>query len=142
MESPTEPISPSWLLPFVPQDWEATPPAVQTSVHTLHDELTQLRARVEALEARLMQNSTTSHRPLSSDSPYKKRRQRPTTIIPRKAGGKPGHPGHHQALLPHTTVHELRPEQCPCGSRTFTLLKPYHTHQVLELSPSAMDVTH
>ena len=61
-------------------------------------------------------NSTTSHRPPSSDSPYKKPRQRPTTT-PRKAGGKPGHPGHRQALLPPTTVHEVRPERCPVGTR-------------------------
>jgi transposase len=142
MESLTEPISPSWPFPFVPQDWESTPPAVQTYVHTLHDELTQLRARVEALEARLTQNSTTSHRPPSSDSPYKKPRQRATATTPRKAGGQPGHPGHRPALLPPTTVHEMRPEPCPCGHTTFTLSKPYHTHQVLELPPIAMDVTH
>ena len=55
----------------MPQDWEHTPAAVQAYVHTLQDELTQLRTRVEALEARLTQNSTTSHRPPSSDSPFK-----------------------------------------------------------------------
>ena len=63
----------------MPQDWEHTPAAVQAYVHTLQDELTQLRTRVEALEARLTQNSTTSHRPPSSDSPFKKPRQRPPT---------------------------------------------------------------
>ena len=142
MESLTEPISPSWPFPFVPQDWESTPPAVQTYVHTLQDELTQLRERVEALEARLTQNSTTSHRPPSSDSPYKKPRQRTTTTTPRKPGGKPGHPGHHQVLLPPTTVQELRPERCTCGNTTFALTTPYHTHQVLELPPIAIEVTH
>ena len=141
MEPLPESAHPGWPFPFVPQDWEHTPAAVQAYVHTLQDELTQLRARVEALEARLTQNSTTSHRPPSSDSPYKKPRQRPTTT-PRKAGGKPGHPGHRQALLPPTTVQELRPERCPCGNTTFALTKPYHTHQVLELPPIAMEVTH
>jgi transposase len=137
-----EPMSTVWLFPFGPQDWEHTPTAVQAYVHTLQDELTQLRARVEALEARLTQNSTTSHRPPSSDSPYKKPRQRLASATPRKAGGKPGHPGHRQALLPPTTVQELRPERCRCGNTTFALTTPYHTHQVLELPPIAMEVTH
>ena len=72
--------------PFMPQDWEHTPAAVQAYVHTLQDELTQLRTRVEALEARLTQNSTTSHRPPSSDSPYKPR-QRPPPLRPGKRVG-------------------------------------------------------
>ena len=88
MEPLTAPLSTAWLFPFVPQDWEHTPTTVQAYVHTLQDELTQLRERVEALEARLTQNSTTSHRPPSSDSPYKKARQRPHAAAPRKAGGK------------------------------------------------------
>src|SRR5262245_52997668 len=141
MEPLPEPANTSWPFPFTPQDWEQTPAAVQAYVHHLQDELTQLRERVEALEARLTQNSTTSHRPPSADSPYKKPHQR-TTTTPRKAGGKPGHPGHRQALFPPTTVQELRPERCPCGHTTFTLTKPYHTHQVLELPPIAMEVTH
>src|SRR5262247_355798 len=140
MELLTEPMSTAWPFPFTSQDWDQTPTAVQAYVHTLQDELTQLRARVEALEARLTQNSMTSHRPPSSDSPYKK--PRPRTTTPRKAGGKPGHLGHRQALLPPTTVQELRPERCPCGNTTFALTRPYHTHQVLELPPIAMEVTH
>ncbi len=111
-------------------------------MYTLHSELTQLRERVEALEARLKANSTTSHRPPSSDSPYKKPRQRTNATTPRKAGGKPGHPGHRQVLLSPTTVHELRPERCPCGNTTFALTRPYYTHQVLELPPIVMQVTH
>jgi transposase len=98
MEPLPESAHPGWLFPCMPQDWEPTPAAVQAYVHTLQDKLTQLRTRVEALEARLTQNSTTSHRPPSSDSPYKKPRQRPPTSTPRKAGGQPGHPGHRQAL--------------------------------------------
>src|SRR5215471_3746694 len=142
MESLPESANPAWPFPFMPQDWEHTPAAVQAYVHTLHDELTQLRERVEALEARLRQNSTTSHRPPSSDSPYKKPRQRTTTIPRRKAGGKPGHPGHRQVLLPPTVVHDLRPERCPCGNTTFAATKPYYTHQVIELPPIALEVQH
>jgi transposase len=140
MEPQSAPVHPVWPLPFGPQDWEHTPPAVQAYVHTLHHELTQLRERVDAWEARLKADSTTSHRPPSSDSPYKKPRQRPTTS--RKAGGKPGHPGHRHAFLPPTTVQEVRPARCACGNTPFALTTPYHTHQVLELPPITMEVTH
>jgi transposase len=140
MEPLPESAHPLWPFPFVPQDWEHTPAAVQAYVHTLQDELTQLRTRVEALEARLTQTSMTSHRPPSSDSPYKKPRHRAT--MPRKAGGKPGHAGHRQVLLPPTAVHDLRPERCPCGNTTFAATRPYYTHQVLELPPIELEVQH
>src|SRR5919199_6039823 len=142
MEALADPTNPRWPFPFTPQDWAQTPLAVQAYVHTLRDEVKQLHDGVETLEARLQQNSTTSSRPPSSDSPYKKPRLRTTAATPRKAGGKPGHPGHHQALLPPTTVQELRPQQCPCGNTTFALTTPYHTHQVLELPPIAIEATH
>src|SRR5215831_10811831 len=102
MEPQSAPHNTVWSFPFTPQDWEHTPPAVQAYVHALHDELTQLRKRVDALEARLQQNSTTSHRPPSSDNPFKKPRQHSSSATPQKAGGKPGHPGHRQVLLAPT----------------------------------------
>ena len=142
MELLTESMSTAWPCPLTPQDWAQTPPAVQAYVYALHDELTQLRARGDALEARLRQNSTTSHRPPSSDLPYTKPRQRTTTPPRRKAGGQQGHLGHRQALLPPTTVREVSPERCVGGNTTLVLLRPYHTHQVVELPPIAMDVTH
>src|SRR5262249_61530457 len=128
--------------PLTPQAWEQPPPAVQAYLRTVYVALGQLQDRVETLEARLRQNSTTSHRPPSSDNPYKKPRQRTIATTPRKAGGKPGHPGHRQVLLPPTTVREVRPARCACGNITLTLLKPYHTHQVIELPAIAMEVTH
>ena len=109
MEPLSEPADTVWSFPFLPQDWEQTPLAVQAYVRTLRDEVAQLHDRVETLQARLTQNSTTSSRPPSSDSPYKKPRLRTTAATPRKAGGKPGHPGHRQVLLPPTTVREVRP---------------------------------
>src|SRR6185312_3626238 len=39
-------------------------------------------------------------------------------------------PGHGQALLPPTAVHEVRPERFACGNTTFTLTTPYHTPTV------------
>ena len=98
MEPLPESATPGWPFPFTPQDWEQTPPAVQAYLRTVRDALGQLQERVDTLEARLQQNSTTSHRPPSSDSPYKKPRQCPSTTTPQKAGGKLGHPGHRQAL--------------------------------------------
>ena len=142
MEPQSAPHNTMWSFPFTPQDWEHTPTAVQAYVHTVHEELTQLRARVEALEARLAQNSTTSSRPPSSDSPYKKPRQRTTAPTPRKAGGKPGHQGHRQELLTPTCVVEVKPEPCVCGNTAFALTGPYYTHQVIEFPPIQMEVTH
>ena len=76
MEPRSEPPNTDWSLPFTPQDWAQTPLAVQAYVRTLHDEVARLQNRVETLETRLQQNSITSSRPPSSDSPYKKPRQR------------------------------------------------------------------
>jgi transposase len=142
MASLSEPATTRWLFPFTPQDWEQTPPAVQAYLCTVRDEVEQLQGSVEALEARLRQNSTTSHRPPSSDHPYKKPRQRSTSAVPRKAGGKPGHQGHRQGLLAPTRVVALHPEPCVCGNTTFTVTSPSYTHQVIELPPIAMEVTH
>src|SRR5437868_13288999 len=137
-----EPTNTSWPFPFTPQDWEQTPPAVQAYLRTVRDALGQLQDRVETLEARLKQNSTTSSQPPAADSPSKKPRRRTPSTTPRKAGGKPGHLGHRQMLCSPTTVQELRPERCACGNTTLALSTPYHTHQVLELPPIAMEVTH
>jgi transposase len=145
MEQPPAPDSAVWSFPFPRQDWEHTPPAVQAYLRTVQHDLAQLQAlqdRVAVLETRLHQDSTTSHRPPSADNPYKKRRRRSPSSPPRKAGGKPGHPGHRQPLLPPTAVQELRPDQCTCGNTTFAVTTPYHTHQVIELPPIAMEVTH
>ena len=51
MEPQSAPANPVWPFPFMPQDWEHTPTAVQAYVHTLQDELIQLRDRVETLAA-------------------------------------------------------------------------------------------
>jgi hypothetical protein len=51
--------------------WTRSLRSCTRSTHTQHDELPQLRARVEALEACLKQNSITSHRLPLSGNPYK-----------------------------------------------------------------------
>ena len=130
MEPRSEPATTVWPFPFTPQDWEQTPPAVQAYLRTVRDELGQLHNHVETLEARLKQNSTTSSRPPSADSPYKQPQRRTTSTTPRKAGGKPGHPGHRQGLLAPTHVVEVQPAPCVCGNTTFAGTSPYYTHQV------------
>jgi transposase len=142
MEPLLEPTNTVWSFPFSPQDWAQTPPAVQAYMRTLRDEVAQLHDRVETLQARLTQNSTTSSRPPSSDSPYKKPRRHTTSTTPHKAGGKLGHPGHRQVLLAPTRVVEVRPEPCVCGNIAFAGTSPYYTHQVIELPPITMEVTH
>ena len=124
MDQPHALANVAWPFPFSPQDWEHTPPSVQASLRTMQDDLTQLRARVETLEARLHQNSPTSHRPPSSAPPSKKPRQRSAPATPRKAGGHPGPAGHRPALVPPTAVHALPPERCACGHTAFGVTTP------------------
>src|SRR5207249_4958116 len=119
MDQPAAPDSTAWPFPFPPQDWDQTPASVQAYLRTVQHDLAELRQRVETLETRLNQNSTTSHRPPSLDSPYKKPRQRSAQATSRKAGGKPGHAGHRQVLLPPTAVQELTPARCACGHTAF-----------------------
>ena len=86
----SEPTNTVWSFPFTPQDWAQTPLAVQAYVRTLRDEVAQLHNRVETLEARLTQNSTTSSRPPSSDAPFRslggsRRQQRPAKQVGNRA---------------------------------------------------------
>ncbi len=82
---------------FMEQDWAQTPLAVpadvsalQVEMRCLHAEMGRLHKRVETLEARLKQHSTTSSKPPSSDAPYQKPRRRTGSKGSRKGGGKPG----------------------------------------------------
>src|SRR5262245_43539896 len=88
---------------------------------------------MEALETRLKQDSSSSHRPSSTDSPSTKRQRRMTAATRRKPGGRPGHPGHPQVLLAPTATISLFPEVCACGQRELVELIPYHPYQVIEL---------
>ena len=88
--------------------------AVEADNDRLHQLVGQLEARVQALEARLGQNSTNSSRPPSADPPEAPPRppRRPTG---RRPGGQPGHPAHQRALLPPERVdhsHHHWPTAC------------------------------
>lgn len=45
-------------------------------------------------------------------------------------------------LLAPTTVEELLPDACACGSGEFGMVSPYSTHQVIELPRIEMEVSH
>lgn len=135
VQPPNEPEDVPAGLDIPPADWQQTPASVKTLVLAL-------LKRLEALEARLTQDAATSHRPPSTDSPYKKRRQPSGRASARKAGGQPGHPGHRQRLLVPTNTQIVMPTQCACGNTALVMPRPYYTHQVIELPPISMDVTH
>ena len=116
-------------------DWQQTPLSVRLVVLTL-------LKRLEALEARLHQDSSNSSRPPSTDSPAKKRQRRRPAAERRKPGGKLGHPGHPQVLLEPTATVSRFPQECPCGHQGLVELTPYHTHQVIELPVMRPEVTH
>jgi transposase len=134
-------------LPLDAAEWEQTPPVVRQLVLQLLEVIQQLEARgktlearIAELEARLQQRSSNSDRPPSSDPPDEKRTAHAGTQG--RPGAKPGHRGHRRVLLEPTQVIEVKPEACPCGQREFPETTPYHTHQVLELPPIQMQVTH
>ncbi len=139
---------PSWIVskdglpPFSELDWQLTPKAVRLFVlrlNVLVSEVEQLRREVERLKGTIRSDSSNSNKPPSSDSPYKKK------TIDKKGkgrGAKKGHPGHQQVMLDPTKTEPVAPGQCPCGGNDFTDLKPFHTHQVMELPEIQMEVTH
>ena len=136
--------------PFTPFEWHALPEAVRVyitaleqSVVTLSDKIKTLEKRIEQLEARLNQNSQNSNKPPSSDGPFKRPKPK-AEKKKRKRGAQKGHKGYRQQMLKPTRVEKIPPQLCSCGNCDFTgsRLKPYYTHQVIELPKIQMDVTH
>lgn len=80
--------------------------SVCAELAALRVENARLQARVQALEARLGQNSRNASRPPSSDPPETP----PRPAAPptgRQRGGQPGHPPHQRALVPLEQVDQL-----------------------------------
>jgi transposase len=100
------------------EDWQQTPASVRR-------QFLFLLKRVDALEARLNQDSSNSSRPHSTDSPSKKRQQRTKAAKRRKPGAKLGHPDHQQVLLEPTSSVLLFPDACACGHRGFAEVTLY-----------------
>lgn len=133
-------------VPFSQAEWERTPSTVQahlvaldTTVSTLEVQLQQLQQQVDQLQGRLDQTSSTSSKPPSSDSPFKPRKLRQSSG---QRGGKKGPPGAGPKLLEPTAVEVVLPPSCSCGHAVVSAPTPYRTHQVLELPPIEMEITH
>lgn len=136
--------------PFSPFEWHALPEAVRVYISALEknivslgEQVKLLEKRVEQLENRLNQNSQNSNKPPSSDGPFKKPKTK-AAKKKRKRGAQKGHKGHRQQLLKPSRVEKILPKQCSCGNCDFTVsrLKPYYTHQVIELPKIQMEVIH
>lgn len=73
-----------------------------------------LEDRLVKLEARLGQNSSNSSKPPSTDNPFK--RPPPEKPTGRKAGGQPGHEGHHRKQVEPTERRAVHATSCVhCG---------------------------
>jgi transposase len=131
-----------WPFPFDPSDWEKTPPAVQAYLLRLHQRLEQLQQQIDELRGRLEQNSHTSSKPPSSDSPFKKPKRSKRRTSSGKRGARKGQPGSGPTWLEPTEVHHVYPAPCACGHGELTTPTLYHTHQRIELPPIEMQITH
>jgi transposase len=130
--------------PFPPELWEHIPAAVQAYIRALEARVTALEMAVQRLEAtvqrlteRVQQDSRTSARPPSSDSPQalaQRPRREPTG---RRPGGQPGHEGHTRALVPLEEVDgvvPVKPERCRrCQHRLHGEDAQPQRHQVTEI---------
>jgi transposase len=111
----------------------------------LRAENARLQARVQALEARLGQNSTNSSRPPSSDPPETPPRP-PAPPTGRRRGGQPGHPPHQRAVVPPEQVDAVvvhwptHCRQCAAPLAGEAVGEPVR-HQVTELPPVRAVVT-
>jgi transposase len=117
----------------------------------LREQLAEQAKRIADLERQLalrQQNSTTTSKPPSSDGLAGRQRARGRRVKSRrKAGGQPGHPGHHRELVSVARVDaivDLVPETCRrCAHRLHARHRvgDPRRHQVTELPPMAAHIT-
>ena len=132
---------------FSDAELEQLPPkALRLIIGKLLDHIVRQDQRIKVLEAevsqlrtKLGQDSSNSNKPPSSDSPYQENTPKPDKGKP---GGRKGHQGYRQQLMPPTKTEVVHPGPCTCGCGTFTELRPYHTHQHIELPVIVMTVIH
>jgi transposase len=134
--------------PFTEIEWAATPPAVrqyiemlEKSILHLTETIADLKGRTEKLERRVNRNSQNSSQPPSTDGPFVKP-ERKKKSSKKKKGGQKGHHGHRQEMLKPTKTVPVPPTECSCGCKTITKMKPFYTHQQIELPEIELDVTH
>lgn len=131
------------LLP--PAIWDRTPPEAQALLVSLATRVATLEATVQALTEQLHQDSRTSSRPPSSDTPARQRPRRRRQPSGRRPGGQPGHPGQTRELLPVEEVDEVIALHPTCCAQC---QQPLHgddpqpqRHQVFEIPPMQPVVT-
>ena len=117
----------------------------------LREQLDEQAKRIADLERQLalrQQNSTTTSKPPSSDGLAGRQRLRGRRVKSRrKAGGQPGHPGHHREPVPLERVDAvvaLAPETCRrCAHRLHARDDEGdpRRHQVTEVPPIAAHIT-
>jgi len=132
----------------VPADaWDGLPTDVQGYIESLRERLSHLETENtdlrEKLRAALAQDSSNSHRPSSTDSPFRKAARARTPMGPhRRPGAHPGHPGHRQPKLAPTRVERVVPLACNhCGHGQLCDPTPYDERQVVELPSVQLLVT-
>lgn len=136
--------------PFSELDWLTTPEPVRAYIlhleqviHQLQQRLDMIEKRTDHLEMRTRMNSQNSSKPPSSDSPFNKQKKK-AKKSKRKRGGQKGHKGHRQQMLDPTNVENVLPDHCDCGHLDIDpkSIKPFYTHQHIELPKIKLDVTH
>lgn len=147
--SQSHPDHTTWPFPFSEADWQQTPPSVQKYVVELQRQLNELKQQydrlqkqVDLLQGRLDKTSQTSSKPPSSDSPFKKAKKSKRRQSSGKRGAKKGHPGSGPILLEPTEVQHVYPSACACGYGELAPPTLYYTHQVIELPPIEMEISH
>lgn len=132
-------------IPFSPEEWAQTPPAIQAFVLSLLAQVQALEAEVAALRERVNRNSHNSSRPPSSDGPEAPTKPSTQGQSGRKPGGQPGHPGTNRKLVPIEQVkesHEVKPATCRhCGCALAGEDPAPYRHQVTEIPPVVVEVT-
>lgn len=135
--------------PFTNKEFQSIPIPIQEYivqleelVLQLYQETQDLKKRVLELENQVKQNSQNSSKPPSSDPPYKKPKKQ-VKKSKRKRGAQKGHKGHRQELMLPKSENNIIPKKCRCGGFVPPeSLKPFYTHQVIELPKIDMDVKH
>jgi transposase len=129
-----KPMTPPPTNAITSEEWQRTPPGVQTWIGEVVAENNQLRATVEQLQEIINRNSQNSSQPPSQDRPDQKPTREPSGP-PRKRGGQRGHRGHRRLLVDdvdEVVVH--KPTSCAgCGALLLGEDPAPYRHQVTEL---------
>ncbi len=142
------PLAMNFQRPFSDADWNNTPKSVQNYIEILEQDnvcqkeiIVQLNDQTEKLKQQAGRNSQNSNQPPSADKPFQKPARKKKTAR-RKRGGQKHHQGHRQTLLNPTRIHQVLPDTCHCGCHDFDDIKPFYTHQQVELPEIKLDIDH